>query len=154
MRITVLTLAAVAFAAPRPAIAQGDLPGTWTAEVDLGLRIENGVETSLGKRPVRLTITVQGDSVFGLWEPQAVEGAPAPQPMHLKGTRNGSRVTLASEPIERRVSINEEESLIKMVTTYNLELKADTLEGTTTIAPMDGSLEGHSRPFVARRSRP
>src|ERR1700693_2014569 len=77
--------------APRPGAAQSGPAGRWTTEFDIGIRNENGGETSMGKRHATITLTVKGDSVIGTWLVAAEAGATAPAPINLKGKVNGTR---------------------------------------------------------------
>ena len=151
--VAALSLALVAFV-PRAGPAQSGLAGTWTTEFDIGIRNENGVETSMGKRQATLILQVTGDSVTGTWQPKADANGPAPSAVHVKGTISRAKVALAGDPVERTVSINGDDQRVKMITTWSFELKGDTLEGTTRTRALDGSFEGTDRPFAARRAMP
>lgn len=134
-----------------PARAQGSLAGTWNTSVDVGMRIENGVETSMGKRPAVMTLTVKGDSVLGTWTLPADGSSPAVPPNPLRGTRVGNKVTLKADPIERSRNINGETQLVKLVNSFAFELKGDSLVGTSKVSALDGSFESSDREFLAKR---
>jgi hypothetical protein len=151
--VAALSLALVGLA-PRPGTAQSGLAGTWITEFDIGIRNENGVETSMGKRQATLILAVAGDSVTGTWQPKGDGNGPAPSALHVRGTRSGAKVALAGDPVERTVSINGDDQRVKMMTTWSFELRGDTLEGTTRTRALDGSFEGTDRPFTAKREKP
>lgn len=150
-------VAAVAIAlvslAPRSGVAQSGLAGRWSTEFDIGLRNENGVETSMGKRSATMTFTVAGDSVFGTWQAAPAEGSPAPAPLKLKGTTHGTRVTIEADPVEHTVRINDDEQRVRMVTSYAFEVRGDSLVGTTRTSALDHSFDSPDRPFTAKRAR-
>jgi hypothetical protein len=133
------------------AAAQSGAAGRWTTEFDTGIRNENGVETSMGKRQATLTLTVQGDSVLGSWLAAPADGAPSPVPIKLKGTVSGARVVLESEPVERTVRINDDEQKVRMVTSYAFEVRGDSLVGTTRVSALDHSFDSPDHPFLAKR---
>jgi hypothetical protein len=128
--------------------------GRWSTEFDTGIRNENGVETSMGKREATFVLAVTGDSVTGTWQPKGDANGPAPAVVHLTGKRSGAKIELASEPVERTVSINGDEQRVRMVTTYSFEVHGDLLEGTTRTRALDGTFEGTERPFSAQRAKP
>jgi hypothetical protein len=148
-----IAVAVFTVGAYQPLAAQASPAGTWATDFDIGIRNENGVETSMGKRAATMTLTLQGDSVFGKWQVAADSSGAAPAPIKLKGVRAGNKVALQAEPVERTVRMNDDEQRVKMVTTYTLELKGDSLEGTTRVAALDGSFEGGDRPFLAKRTK-
>jgi hypothetical protein len=150
---TAVAVLALATTLHRPAAAQASPAGTWSTEFDIGIRNENGVETSMGKRAATMTLTLKGDSVFGSWQVAPDSSGPAPAPIKLSGVRAGTKVTLRAEPVERTVRMNDEESRVKMVTTYSLELRGDTLDGSSRVSALDGSFESNDRPFSARRAK-
>lgn len=135
----------------RPASAQSSLAGRWTTEFDIGIRNENGVETSMGKRQATLTLTLKGDSVIGTWLAAPADGASTSAPMKLKGTVSGSHVILEAEPVERTVRINDDEQRVRMVTSYSFEIHGDSLIGTTRVSAPDHSFDSPDRRFVAKR---
>jgi hypothetical protein len=150
---TAATALALAITLHRPAAAQASPAGTWNTEFDIGIRNENGVETSMGKRAATMTLTLKGDSVFGSWQVAADSSGPAPAPIKLSGVRSGTKVTLRAEPVGRTVRMNDDEQRVTMVTSYSVELKGDLLEGTTRVAALDGSFESNDRPFSAKRAK-
>ncbi len=149
-RAAVLTLALLATAG-RTASAQGDVAGIWRTEFDIGIRSENGVETSMGKREATMTLTLKGDSVYGTWQVVAPEGATAPPQIRLSGIRSGNKVTLQSEPVERTVRMNDEEQRVKMISGYTFEVSSDALTGTTRTWAADHAFDPPERPFSAKR---
>ena len=149
-RAAVATLAFLAIL-HQPASAQGELIGAWRTEFDIGIRSENGVETSMGKRQATMTLTLKGDSVFGTWQVIVPEGGKAPPALRLSGTRTGGKVTLQSEPVERTVRMNDEEQQVKMITGYVFELSGDELRGTTRTWSADHAFDPPDRPFAATR---
>ena len=75
------------------------------------MRNQNGVVTSTGTGHARLTLEAKGDSVFGTWlilNPAPPAGAPASRT--LKGVFINGVLKLESEPSERRIVLNDEES--------------------------------------------
>lgn len=152
MKCIAVAAALVALAgAPRGAAAQGTLAGKWTTEFDIGIRSENGVETSMGKRQATMTLTVRGDSVLGTWQVVPDSGGVAPPSIRLTGTRVGNKATIQAEPVERTVRINDDEQRVKLVSVYSFELKGDELVGTTRVTSPDGSIDRPERPFSAKR---
>lgn len=149
----VVTLAASVLLAlgTRSASAQSGPAGRWSTEFDTGIRNENGVETSMGKRQATLTLTVKGDSILGSWLAAPADGAPSPVPIKLKGTASGARVMLESEPVERTVRINDDEQKVRMVTSYAFEVRGDSLVGTTRVSALDHSFDSPDHPFLAKR---
>ena len=135
------------------ASAQGSMAGVWTTQFDIGIRTENGVETSLGKREARITLAVHGDSVTGTWQVAAQDGT-APSPVHLNGTRSGNKAELRSEPVERTLDMGDGPRPVKMVSVYKFELSGDALAGTSQNVATDGSFDGPERPFAATRVKP
>lgn len=135
----------------RPGAAQSGPAGRWSTEFDTGIRNENGVETSMGKRQATMTLTVTGDSVIGSWLAAPVDGAPASAPVKLRGTVRGTHVLLEAEPIERTVRINDDEQRVRMVSSYSFEVRGDSLVGTTHVSALDHSFDSPDRPFVAKR---
>jgi hypothetical protein len=148
--VAVAALALVSLA-PGRGTAQSGPAGRWTTEFDTGIRNENGVETSMGKRQATMTLTVTVDSVTGSWLVAPVDGAPAPAPIKLKGTVRGTHVLLESEPIERTVRINDDEQRVRMASSYTFEVRGDSLVGTTRVSALDHSFDSPDRPFVAKR---
>jgi hypothetical protein len=57
-RFAAVAMLALASAVPRPAVAQASVASTWLTEFDIGIRNENGVETSLGKRQAQPLLDV------------------------------------------------------------------------------------------------
>ncbi len=151
---TAITALALLTATNRPAIAQSTPAGTWNTEFDIGIRNQNGVETSMGKRAATMTLTLKGDSVYGSWQVAPDSSGPAPAPIKLSGIRAGTKVTLRAEPVERTVRMNDDEQRVKMVTSYNLEFRGDALDGTSKVSALDGSFESNDRPFSAKRAKP
>jgi hypothetical protein len=150
--VTTAALALMSLAL-RPGAAQSGPAGRWTTEFDTGIRTENGIETSMGKRQATMTLTVKGDSVVGTWLAAPADGAPTPTPIKLKGTVSGTRVILASEPVERHVRINDDEQVVKMVSSYTFEIRGDSLVGTTRVSAPDHSFDSPDRPFLAKRMK-
>jgi hypothetical protein len=142
---------ALGLLAPRPGAAQSGPAGRWSTEFDTGIRNENGVESSMGKRQATMTLTVKGDSVLGTWLAAPADGAPAPAPIMLKGTARGAHVTLEAEPVERTVRINDDEQRVRMVSSYSFEVRGDSLVGTTRVSAPDHSFDSPDRPFAATR---
>ncbi|HEY8062067.1 MAG TPA: hypothetical protein VID74_04675 [Gemmatimonadales bacterium] len=148
--VAIVALALISLA-PRAVAAQSALAGRWSTEFDIGIRNENGVETSMGKRQAAMTLILKGDSVMGTWLSAPADGAPSPVPIKLKGTVSGARVLLESEPVEHHVRINDDEQVVKMVSSYSFEVRGDSLVGTTRISAVDHSFDSPDRPFVAKR---
>ena len=138
---------------PSPGTAQSGLAGSWSTEFDIGIRNVNGEETSMGKRKATLTLTVKGDSVVGTWLAAPMDGAPVPAPLKLKGTLTGTRVMLESEPVDHHVRINDDEQVVKMVSSYSFEVRGDSLVGTTHVSALDHSFDSPDRPFLATRAK-
>jgi hypothetical protein len=153
MRSVALLAMVAGFAAPRMAIAQGSIAGTWSTEFDIGIRNENGVETSMGKRQATLVLTLKGDSVFGSWTVAAAAGLPSPPAVKISGVRSGSKFVFQQEPVERTVNSNGEERRIKMVSKYAVEIHGDEMTGTTQNVALDKSFDGPERTFSAKRVR-
>jgi hypothetical protein len=151
---TILAVVALAGTGLRPVKAQGSVAGKWSTEFDIGIRNENGVETSMGTRAATMTLSVKGDSVFGTWQAAADSTGKLPAAIHLSGTTGGSKARLRSEPVERTVRMNDEEQKVKMFTTYVLAVDGDKIDGTSTVAALDGSFEANPRPFSAKRITP
>ena len=144
-------LAAVLFA-PVPSLgAQNPAAGTWIAEFELGMRNEGGVITSMGTGKARVALEARGDSVFGTWlvvEP-APRGANA-APRALRGVFANGVLKLESEPSERRLRVNDEDRVVRMLTRYEAKLEGHSLTGTSQNGPVDGGLETPpARPFKA-----
>ena len=137
-----------------PAAAQSGVAGRWSTEFDIGIRNENGIEMSMGKRAATMTLTMKGDSIVGTWQAAADSSGTLPAPIHLAGTATGTTMVLRSEPVERTVRMNDDEQKVKLFTTYRLTLQGDKLDGTSTVAALDGSFEGNARPFSAKRMTP
>jgi hypothetical protein len=152
-RLTLVAALTLASALHQPAAAQAGIAGTWLTEFDTGIRNENGVETSMGKRAATMTLTLKGDSLFGSWQVAADSTGPAPAPIRLSGVRLGTRAILRTEPVERTLRMNDDEQRVKMVTTYTFELSGDSLEGTSRLSALDGSFESGDRPFSAKRAK-
>jgi hypothetical protein len=148
--VAIVALALISLA-PRAVAAQSALAGRWSTEFDIGIRNENGVETSMGKRQATMTLILKGDSVMGTWLSAPADGAPSPVPIELKGTVSGTRVLLESEPVEHHVRINDDEQVVKMVSSYSFEVRGDSLVGTTRISAVDHSFDSPDRPFVTKR---
>lgn len=148
--VATAALALVSLAA-KPGAAQSGPAGTWTTEFDIGIRNENGVETSMGKRQATMTLTLKGDSVVGTWLVAAETGAPAPAPIKLWGTVSGTRVVLQTEPVERTVRINDDEQRVRMVSSYSFDVRGDSLVGTTRVSAPDHAFDSPDRPFLATR---
>jgi hypothetical protein len=146
--------AAVMIAVMAKSVSGQGLAGTWNTTVDVGMRIENGVETSMGTRPAIMMLTVKGDSVLGTWVLPADGSSPAIPANKVRGMRNGNKVTLTADPIERTRNINGETQSVKLVASYAFELKGDVLEGTTRVSAADGSFATSDRPFTAKRAKP
>ena len=147
-----MAVLAMAAAAHQSALAQASVAGKWVTEFDIGIRNENGVETSMGKRQATITLTLKGDSVSGTWQAAAVEGS-TPAPVSLKGTIAGGKVKLQSDPVEHTVRMNDDEQQVKIVSYYTFELHGDLLSGTTRNSSVDGSFNGPDREFSAKRSK-
>src|ERR1043165_8244736 len=95
-RIAVLA-AVTALLIPQLARAQASIAGKWSTEFDIGIRNENGVETSMGKRQATLVLTMKGDSIFGTWTVAPLPDGPAPAPVKITGVRNGAKFTFQQE---------------------------------------------------------
>lgn len=155
LRLSVL----FAFIIPASLSVQPSVAGRWVAEFELGVRNDNGVITSTGNGKARIALTTKGDSVFGTWtflEPAESAAQPA---RALKGTYTKGTLLLDTEPRSQRIRINEQESMLRTITRYELELVAgDTLAGTQRIVAigdqsLDASLVPPPRPFRATRDR-
>lgn len=149
-RAAVAAVLGLVLAAPRGAMAQAPIAGSWSTEFDIGIRNENGVETSMGKRQATMTLTVKGDSVVGTWQ-VAADGGAAPAPVRLRGTRTGNKVVLRADPVTHTVNVGDGDRTVKMVAIYRLEVRGDWLEGTSQNTADDGSLDGPERQFSAKR---
>lgn len=147
---TVIAVALLTGLAAGSARAQASAAGTWNTEFDIGIRNENGVETSMGKRKATMTLTLKGDSVLGVWQVAPDSTGRKPAPVALMGVRSGAKLTIASEPVERTVRINDEEQRVKIVTTYYLELRGDELVGNSELKSAEHIME---RPFLAKRQK-
>jgi hypothetical protein len=154
MRRYAWTAALLLLAMPAtPIHAQASVAGTWLTEFDIGIRNENGVETSMGKRQATMTLTLKGDSVLGTWQVAAVSDAPAPGPIKLRGIRSGAKVSLEADPVERTVRMNDDEQRLQMTSTYTFDLRGDELVGTTRNTFSDHSFDGPERSFSAKRAK-
>lgn len=152
-RTHTLALAALLLAAA-PLSAQPAVAGKWAADFELGMRNIDGVVTSTGTGRARLTLEPKGDSVFGTWlvlEPAPTNG---PASRALKGTFANGVLTLETEPIDRRLRINDEEKIVQMRTRYELKLEGDALVGTTRYVSSSADMDGPPpRPFKATREK-
>lgn len=152
----VAALAAVVFA-PLPSLgAQSPVAGTWIAEFELGMRNEGGVVTSMGTGKARVALQARGDSVFGTWLVVEPAGPAAnAQPRALKGVFTNGVLKLESDPSERRLRMDDEERIVKMVTRYEAKLEGNALVGTSLNVPMtDTGMEPPpARPFKAIRQQ-
>jgi hypothetical protein len=154
MRRYAWTAALLVLAMPATRIhAQASVAGTWLTEFDTGIRIENGVETSMGRRQATLTLTLKGDSVLGTWQVAAQPNSPTPAPIKLRGTRSGTTVTLQADPVERTVRMNDDEQRLQMTSTYTFDLRGDELVGSTRNTFSDRSFDGPERSFSAKRTK-
>ena len=133
--------------------AQASVAGAWATEFDIGIRNENGVETSMGTRQATMTLRVAGDSVFGTWQ-VAPQGGSTPAPVALSGSLHGTKLQLRAEPVQHTVNLGDGDRAVKMVAVYRLELRGDQLVGTSQNTSSDGSFDGPERAFVARRVKP
>jgi hypothetical protein len=153
MRVVTAVALGMALGFPHQASGQTSVTGRWSTEFDIGIRNENGVETSMGKRQATMTLELRGDSVFGTWQ-VAPQGGATPPPVHLKGVRTGTKVQLSAEPVEHTVNMGDGDRTVKMVAVYRLELHDGELVGTSQNTSADGSFDGPERPFSARRIKP
>jgi len=133
--------------------AQASVAGTWLTEFDIGIRNENGVETSMGKRQATITLTLKGDSVLGSWQVLPDSSGKAPAPIKLRGIRSSTKVTLQADPVERTVRMNDDEQRLQMTSTYAFDLRGDELVGTTRNIFSDHSFDGPERSFSAKRAK-
>ncbi len=134
--------------------AQPAVAGKWAADFELGMRNIDGVVSSMGTGKARLTLEPKGDSVFGTWlvlEPAPTNG---PASRALKGVFANGVLTLETDPIERRLRVNDEEKIVHMRTRYELKLEGDALVGITRYIALAGEMDGPpARPFKATREK-
>ena len=152
-RLAIAAALAAAVLAPLPSLgAQSPVAGTWVAEFELGMRNENGVVTTMGTGKARVALAVRGDSVFGTWLVVEPAGPAAnAQPRALRGVFANGVLKLESEPSERRLRVNDEERVVKMLTRYEAKLEGNVLNGTSqNVATTDSGMEPPpARPFKA-----
>ena len=144
----------VVLALPVAAHAQGSLAGTWTSAYPTRVTNENGNVVASETRPSTMTLTLMGDSVLGTWHLDATAGGAAPAPIHLKGTRVGTKVTLTADAVERNINIGDGPKKVMLSTVYTFELKGDVLTGTQKNVSTDGSFEGPELDYLAKRIKP
>ena len=140
-------------AGAQPAPAQGTIAGSWSTEFDIGIRMENGVESSMGKRQATMKLMLQGDSVFGIWQ-VAAQGGATPSPVRLRGTRSGNKLSLRADPVAHTMNMGDGDRRVELVATYSLEVRGDSLVGTSRDTTNDGSFDSPERPFSATRIKP
>jgi hypothetical protein len=141
----------VATLLPHAAHAQGAVAGRWTTTFDIGLRNENGTETSMGKRGATMTLTMQGDSVLGTWQVDAGPDGKLPAAVTLHGMVANGKVQLQSDPVERTLRMNDDEMKVHLISTYAFTVRGDSAIGTTCTHDAEGMMDGVDRGFVAVR---
>lgn len=147
-------VAVLVLTGPRLMVAQSPVAGTWIAEFDVGIRIQNGVESSAGKGHARVTLAVKGDSVSGIWQNLGLNGAPSGDPRPIRGAVAGGGVKLeTATPREIVMRTPDGETRIQAILTYDLTVRSDSLVGTEQWVAVDRSSRGPVRPFAATREK-
>jgi hypothetical protein len=115
--------------------AQQRLVGVWEVSYMAGMRVENGVETSIPGSGV-LTITAQGDSLVGELVSNPLPDRPARPPLRLAALAGGKQATFVSRS-KATVRRNGAESDVTVISTWTLAAQGDSLRGT-----VERNLEG------------
>ncbi|HEY3933804.1 MAG TPA: hypothetical protein VGL65_04235 [Gemmatimonadales bacterium] len=152
IRYTMVLVAVLAGAGP--AAAQVSIAGRWTTDYPTAIRNENGEETVVTTRRAVFDLALKGDSVTGTWTLAADSGGPAATPLAVHGARHGTGYLLQTDPVDRHISVNGDESTLRMATRYQVEVHGDALAGSSTLFAVDGSMEMPDRAFAATRVKP
>jgi hypothetical protein len=133
--------------------AQSVVAGKWIAEFELGMRNVDGEITSMGTGKARMELQLKGDSVFGTWvtlEPAPPAGTAS---RALRGVFANGVLRLESDPVERRVMMNDTEQRIRMLTRYEVKIEGDAMTGTSQNVAPGGEVDAPHRPFKATREK-
>jgi hypothetical protein len=151
--VLVATVSAALLSFPAALHSQATAEGKWIADFDLGMRNVDGVVSSTGTGKARVTLTLKGDSAFATW--QTIEPAPpaSTPPRALKGTYTNGVLKLETEASERRVRINDEDRVMRMLTRYEIRIEGDVMTGTVQPIDLGGQIEPPTRPFKAVREK-
>lgn len=148
-----LLLGILAVLLTRPAAAQGALTGVWQVQYPAGVRVDNGVQTTImGTGTLR--IETRGDSLLGEFRPDPAPDLPEPAPVRLGGVPGPGPVALVAHQVTV-VEVNGAPRPIRYSSTWTLEVRGDSLVGTLAHRVEDATVSAQDPgPVRGVRRRP
>ena len=130
---------AIAVVPSRSAAQDHPLVGVWSITFPAGLRVENGVPTTI-TRTGKLTVVAAGDSLVATLATDPAEGQP-PRPAVRLATKAGAGDAVFVQRSKVRINLNGAEQEATATSTWTLIAKGDQLGGN-----IDRTIEGGDGP--------